>query len=101
VPLAISNAETATDRQLIQIGIHDQNTILRPFVLPPKTPNDRVAILRQAFMNTLNDPDFKTDAAKAQLDIEPVSGEEIDKTVHGLFKLDPPLVNKLKEVLYN
>jgi tripartite-type tricarboxylate transporter receptor subunit TctC len=101
VPLAINHAKTATARRLIQIGIHDQSAILRPFVLPPKTRQDNVAILRQAFINTLNDPDFKTDAATARLDIEPVSGEEVERIVHGLFKLDPVLISRFKDILYN
>jgi hypothetical protein len=98
---AVNYAKTATARELIQIGIHEQSAILRPFVLPPKTPKDKVAILRQAFINTLNDPDFKTDAATARLDVEPVSGEDVEKIVHGLFKLDPVLISRLKDVLYN
>ena len=98
---AINYAKKPTARQLIQIGIHEQSAILRPFVLPPKTPKDKVAFLRQAFIKTLNDPDFKTDAAPARLDIEPVSGEEVERIVHSLFKLDPVLISRLKDVLYN
>jgi len=51
-------------------------------------------------MDTLKDSEFKADAAKGRLDIEPVSGEEVEKIVHGLFKLEPSLINRLKEVLY-
>jgi hypothetical protein len=51
-------------------------------------------------VDTLKDSEFKADAAKGRLDIEPVSGEEVEKIVHGLFKLEPSLINRLKEVLY-
>ena len=100
VPLAIDQAKSTDARQLIQTGIHDQSAILRPFVLPPRTPPDRVAILRKAFMATLNDPEFRADAAKGRLDIEPVDGAEVEKMVHGLFKLDPILVSRFKDILY-
>jgi tripartite-type tricarboxylate transporter receptor subunit TctC len=100
VPLAIDQAKSTDARQLIQTGIHDQSAILRPFVLPPRTPPDRVAILRKAFMATLNDPEFRADAAKGRLDIEPVDGAEVEKIVHGLFKLDPILVSRFKDILY-
>jgi hypothetical protein len=100
VPLAIDQAKTDEARELIQIGIHDQSSILRPFVLPPKTPKDKVAILRKAFIDTLNDPEFKADAAKGRLDVEPVSGEEVERIVHGLFKLSPALISRFKDILY-
>ncbi len=50
----------------------------RPFSLPPNTPKERLATLRKAFAATLKDPEFLADAKKTRLDIEPVSGEEID-----------------------
>jgi tripartite-type tricarboxylate transporter receptor subunit TctC len=100
VPLAIDQAKSTDARQLIQTGIHDQSAILRPFVLPPRTPRDRVAILRKAFMATLDDPEFRADVGKGRLDIEPVDGAEVEKIVHGLFKLDPFLVSRFKDILY-
>jgi len=100
VPLAIDQAKTAEARELIQVGIHDQSAMLRPFVLPPKTPKERVALLRKAFLDTLNDPMFKADAEKGRLDIEPVGGEEVEKIVHGLFHLRPSLVHRFKDILY-
>ena len=36
----------------------------RPFAAPPGTPADRVAALRQAFEETLEDPDFIAEAEK-------------------------------------
>jgi hypothetical protein len=39
------------------------------------------------------------DAKKARLDIEPVSGEEMERMVAALFKLNPRMLAKLKEIL--
>jgi hypothetical protein len=50
-------------------------------------------------MDTMTDPEFLADAKKGQLDIDPVSGEEVEKTVARFFKLDPALVAKLREIL--
>lgn len=100
VPLAIDFAKTADARQLIQLGIHDQSAILRPFVLPPKTPKERVGILRKAFMDTLNDSEFLDEAKKARIDITPITGQEVERIVAGLFKLEPGLVSNLTEILY-
>lgn len=99
VPLAIDLAKSEEARQLIQAGIQDPSDYYRPYVLPPGTAKDRVNILRKAFQETLKDADLLTDAKKARLDIEPITGEEMEKMVSSLFRLDPRLVAKLKEIL--
>lgn len=99
VPQAMSFAKTDEARQLIKVGIQDAGAITRPFVLPPGTPKDRVQLLRKAFLDTLRDPEFQTEAQKTKLDIEPMSGEQLERTVHGLFTLDPAFVARLKDIL--
>ncbi|HEX2225893.1 MAG TPA: tripartite tricarboxylate transporter substrate-binding protein [Candidatus Binatia bacterium] len=98
VPLAVSFAKSEEARQLIQVGIQDPSDYYRPYVAPPGTPKDRVRILRRAFSDTMKDPELLADAAKSKLDIEPVSAEELERTVAGLFKLNPSLLNRLKEI---
>jgi tripartite-type tricarboxylate transporter receptor subunit TctC len=99
VPRAMSFARTDEARRLIKIGIQDAGAITRPFVLPPGTPRDRVQLIRKAFLDTLKDPEFRTEAEKVKLDIDPMSGEELERTVRGLFGLDPAFLAKLKEIL--
>ena len=99
VPLAINFAKTEEARQLIQIGVHDVSAASRPFMLSPGTPKDRVQILRKAFAATMSDPSFLADAEKSNLDISPLSGEELEKTVHGILKTSPAMLAKLKQIL--
>ncbi len=99
VPVAIELAKTEEARKLIQAGIHDTSAITRPYALPPGTPKDRVQMLRKAFMETLKDKEFVAEAGKSKLDIDPASGEEIEKIIAGLFRLDPALVTKMAEIL--
>jgi len=101
VPQAIKLAKTEESRRMIDVGIHGDSDIVRTYTLPPGTPKDRVQALRRAFDATLKDPEFVADAKKARLNIDPVAPDEIEKDIAGLFKLDPALVSKLKEVLYN
>jgi tripartite-type tricarboxylate transporter receptor subunit TctC len=98
VPLAISYAKSDEARQLIQVGIQDPSDYYRPYVAPPGTPKERVQILRKAFQETLHDPELLAEAKKSKLDIEPVTAEELEKSVARLFKLSPSLVGKLKEI---
>jgi tripartite-type tricarboxylate transporter receptor subunit TctC len=99
VPLGASLATTEEARLLLQAAVHDPNSITRPYSLPPGTPKERVKILQNAFMATMKDPEFLADAKKTQLDIDPVSAEEVEKTVARFFKLDAALVTKLREIL--
>jgi tripartite-type tricarboxylate transporter receptor subunit TctC len=99
VPLAINYAKADAARQLIRIGIHEAADIARPFVMPPGTPKDRVQLLRSAFLATLRDSAFLAEAEKSKLDVDPISGEEMEKIVAGLYKINPATLAKLKEVL--
>jgi hypothetical protein len=99
VPLAISAAKTEESRQLIQAGIHDVSDLTYSYVLPPGTPKDRVEIVRKAFADTMKDAEFIADAKKSKLGVDPITGDDLEKTVGRLFKLAPGVVSKLKDVL--
>ena len=99
VPLAIKYAKTEEARQLIETGVTVPAITNRPYVVPPGTPKDRAQILRKAFMATMEDPEFKADAKKSKLELDPIAGEDVQKMIGELFKLPPSLVAKLKEAL--
>jgi len=68
--------------------------------LPPGTPKELMAILRRAFMDTMKDGEFSGEMKRARLDVDPVAGEEIERTVNESFKLDAALIGKLKDIFY-
>jgi tripartite-type tricarboxylate transporter receptor subunit TctC len=69
----------------------------RPYVAPPNLPADRLATLRQAFMATMADKDFLAEADKTQLEVNPVSGEEVEKLVKEVYATPADIVAKAKE----
>jgi tripartite-type tricarboxylate transporter receptor subunit TctC len=99
VPLVMDLASNDDDRQLIEVGIQFPALLSLAYALPPATPKDRVQLLRKAFTDTLVSPDFLADVQRARLNVDPASGEELQKTVDRLFKLTPPVANRLKEIL--
>jgi len=99
IPLAINFAKTSEAKKLVGAGIHDTQIFTRPYVLPPGTPQDRVQVLRKAFLDTLKDKEFLAEAEKAKLDVDPIPGEQVEKIIAGLFKLEPDVLGKLKEIL--
>lgn len=99
VALATDYAKTDDAKMLLKYGIHATATITRLYFMPPGTPKDRVAAMRQAFLDTYKDPQFLAEAKKARLDLEAVPGQEMEQIVAGLFKMDAKQIARLKEVL--
>jgi tripartite-type tricarboxylate transporter receptor subunit TctC len=87
------------DRQLIELGIQFPALLSLTYALPPRTPKDRVQLLRKAFMDTLVSADFLADVQRARLNTDSATGEELQKTVERLFKLTPAVAKRLKETL--
>ncbi|HEX2229962.1 MAG TPA: tripartite tricarboxylate transporter substrate-binding protein [Candidatus Binatia bacterium] len=99
VPIDIEFAKIAESQKILQAAVHSLGPTARPFVLPPGTPKDRVQMLRKAFTGTMKDPAFLAEAKKANLDITPADGGELEQNVKEVFDLDPALIPRLKEVL--
>ena len=87
VPLAMNLAKTDEARKLIQAVAQAHGAAVRPYLLPPNTPKDRVEILRKAFMEAVKDPELLNEASKANLEINPGSGEELERNVKDLLRL--------------
>jgi len=98
-PLALDMAKSDEAKLLLRAGAIDPAAIVRVYVTTPRTPKDRLQMLRNAFAKTLIDPEFVAEAKKANLDINPLTGEEVKKLVDDLFKLDPATKAKLISTL--
>jgi tripartite-type tricarboxylate transporter receptor subunit TctC len=99
VPLAINLAKSDDARKLIQAVAQAHGAAVRPYVLPPGTPKDRVDILRKGLMEAVKDPELLSEASKANLEFNPGSGEELERSVRDLLRLEPALVARLKDIL--
>ncbi|HEX9787780.1 MAG TPA: tripartite tricarboxylate transporter substrate-binding protein [Candidatus Binatia bacterium] len=99
VPMALDLAKTDAARQLLKSGAIDPAAIVRVYVTTPRTPKDRLQILRNAFAKMLVDPEFVAEAKKANLDINPLTGEEVKKIVEDLLKLPAATKTQLAAIL--
>jgi tripartite-type tricarboxylate transporter receptor subunit TctC len=75
------------------------NEIGRPIVATPGIPADRVKILRDAFMKAVNDPELLEDAKKKRLDLDPVSGEELEALGKEIVAQPPDVIERMKKLL--
>lgn len=73
----------------------------RPVLAPPGLPPERVALLRQAFAATMNDPALKAEAAKLRIEVDHVSGETLLTTIQRAFAMPPDVVAAAKEATGN
>jgi tripartite-type tricarboxylate transporter receptor subunit TctC len=93
VPLIVDLAKTDEDRAIFKM-IFARQVMAWPFAAPPGVPKDRADALRKAFMDTMKDKDFLAEASKANLDINPVAGDEIQKLVVDIYGTPAPVVQK-------
>jgi hypothetical protein len=93
VPSALDLVTDAENKRVLELILIRQEAG-RPFAAPPGVPSDRLAALRRAFDATLGDAEFRSDAAKAQLEIEPLTGNEIDNLLATAYSTPKPIVHK-------
>ena len=98
VPLLMDLATAPDDRAALKL-LSAPTTIGRPIFTTPGVPQERVEALRAAFDATMKDPAFLATAAKANMDLNPVSGDELQRIVAELFATPPSAVLRLKEIL--
>jgi hypothetical protein len=93
VPSALDLVTDAENKRVLELILIRQEAG-RPFAAPPGVPSDRLAALRRAFDATLGDAEFRSDAVKAQLEIEPLTGDEIDNLLATAYSTPKPIVHK-------
>ncbi len=94
VPTAIEIMPTTEGKQLFEIAFAEQ-VMGRPFVMPPGVPEDRVKVLRDAFDAALKDPELLKEAASQKMEIDLVSGAEINALLDRVYAAPPELAARL------
>jgi tripartite-type tricarboxylate transporter receptor subunit TctC len=98
VPLIMDLAQSDEDAQLLRV-VFARQALGRPFIAPPNIPEDRVKALRDAFMETMSDAEFLAAAKQAELEITPVSGEDVAQLVAEAYKASPEIVKRISEIV--
>lgn len=78
--------------------VYAGQTIGRPFIAPPDLPPAILKTLRDSFQATLKDPELLKEAEKQQLEIDPTSGEELEKVVRAVYATPKPIIERVKAV---
>src|SRR5580704_17091393 len=98
VPLAVQFARKDEDRKVMEL-IESQAVFGRHYIMPPGVPPERVAALRKAFVDTFDDPALRAEAAKMELDVDYMSGDDLQALVTKLYALPPNIIARAKQAL--
>jgi tripartite-type tricarboxylate transporter receptor subunit TctC len=93
VPLIMDLATSPEQGQILRLILARQ-VMGRPFLAPPGVPAERKQALRRAFDATMRDPEFLADAEKADLEVNPVTGEAIDALLAELYQTPKAVADK-------
>jgi len=98
VPLIADQVKTERERLIIKLMMSRQQ-MGWPFIAPPDLPGDRAQALRKAFDETMKDREFLAEAKSRLLEVNPMSGAEIDKLVSELYQTPPDVIAATKAVI--
>jgi tripartite-type tricarboxylate transporter receptor subunit TctC len=98
VPLTQSFAKTPEQKQILE-AIFAQMDIARAFAAPPDTAAEPTRILRKAFLDTLADAGFKQEADKLKLELDPMSGEDVQTVIAQMSTLSDDLKKKVRDAI--
>jgi tripartite-type tricarboxylate transporter receptor subunit TctC len=96
VPHVDDYARNEDDRKVFGL-IFGTQALGRIMVSPPAMPAARREALRNAVIETMKDPDFIADAKKTQIDISPMTGQEVEAFIARLSASSPAVVERTKQ----
>ena len=98
IPVVTELARSDADRQALAL-FFARVELGRPLVLPPGVPADRVALLREALRQTVDDPAFRADASRQELNLNYMSGEQLQATIAAAYRTPTGVIQRTKAAL--
>jgi hypothetical protein len=98
VPLAVDFAKSPENRRIMEL-IYSSETFGRPYMMPPGVPAERVAALRRAFLDALRDKELLADAERIGLEIDPISGDELQALAEKIYATPAAIVEQARQAV--
>jgi tripartite-type tricarboxylate transporter receptor subunit TctC len=98
VPLAVDFAKSPENRRIMEL-IYSSETFGRPYMMPPGVPADRIAALRRAFLDALRDKELLAEAEKIGLEVDPISGEELQALAEKIYATPAAIVEQARQAV--
>jgi tripartite-type tricarboxylate transporter receptor subunit TctC len=97
IPDAADLATTPEKRAIVELLL-SLSTLVRWTAGPPGIPAERLEVLRDAYMSTLQDPQFQAEAAKLRLPIAPMHGATLAKEIVRMLAQPASMVALLRSI---
>jgi hypothetical protein len=98
IPNAFDAVQSEEDKQVFKL-IFAPWSYGRPVAAPPGLPLDRTETLRRAFQETMVDPAFLEEAKKLNIEVNPISHDEISRLLDELFRTPREVIERTRQVL--
>ncbi len=98
VPAVRDLVKNEDDRRIVDLVVSGTE-LGRPLAFAGGAPADRVAAMRKAFMDTMKDADFMQEAGKLQIEIDPVSGEHMQKVIENVLATPKSLAIRARALI--
>jgi len=97
-PTILELVSAPEDRRIVQLVL-DRMTLGRPLFGPPGIAADRLALLRRAFRQAVEDPELKADAEKQRLALDPTWGDEAERVIKALYATPAGVVERTRKIV--
>jgi len=98
VPSVFDFARSDEDRTVLEFHFN-QRLLGRPLAGPPGMPQGRLVALRKAFADTMKDAEFLADADRANLDVDPATGEQAEELLRTFADYPKSVIDKAKAAI--
>jgi len=98
VPLSLDLTRTPAERRMLELKFSAYD-VGYAFMAPPETPPERVAALRAAMTAAVNDPAFRADAVREQIEVDPVAGAGVEAIIRNAYAAPPDILARLNEAM--
>ena len=97
VPLVFDFVKKPEDRQVLEM-IFSRQSMGRPVVAPPGVDPRVTDVLRRAFADVMRDPQFIAEGTKIGLELEFVSGDEVQSMVERLYNSPANVISRAQTI---
>jgi hypothetical protein len=98
VPMPFDFAKSENDKAVLSLYFAPK-AIARPVALPPAVPEDRVAVIRKAFIEMTADPAFLADANKMGIPVNPAGDAAVYDVISIVRHAPAEVVNRLRSII--
>ena len=98
-PLFLDVVKGDADREPVARFLSLTTAVSRPLAAPPGVPDERVALLRKAFDETMTDPEFLAEAQRLSIDIDPMTGAQVQDAVRQILATPQDVIARTQAAL--